>query len=158
VFFGVFEGGLFENYQPKGLLNGILRVFCHNPRTEKSHPRKRHPFIYIYIQWVKNWGSGFWDSEWFCIEFGFLFDLFDLFDTFCMGFVLKRVFFWKAVLQVGSARSQLFMPGFRHAHTLQLLKSVFGHSPPGECLENNATEIHINSHILHLIHRSELDL
>jgi len=47
----------------------------------------------------------------------------DSFYTF-LGFLLfLRVFLLKAVLQVGSARSQLFMPGFRHAHTLQLLKS-----------------------------------
>jgi len=65
-----------------------------------------------------------------------LFYLFSGFEGFCIGF---WVFFRKAVLQVGSARSQLFMPGFRHAHTLQLLKNVFGHSPPGECLENNST-------------------
>jgi len=33
------------------------------------------------------------------------------------------------------AVTRLLIPGFRHAHTLQLLKSLFGHSPPGECLE-----------------------
>jgi len=49
----------------------------------------------------------------------------DALGVFLSGFsTLFRPFFghfpyWR---RVGSARSQLFMPGFRHAHTLQLLK------------------------------------
>jgi len=95
VFLRVFEGGLFENSQPKGLLKCIFDPFHNNPRTQNPHPRKRHPFIYIYIQWVKNWGSGFWDSEWICIEFGFFFHLFHLFESFLNAFPYKKGVFFR---------------------------------------------------------------
>jgi len=57
--------------------------------------------------------------------------LFDTFGGFLRGsyvlFVLfggsGGVFFWFSG-RVASGRSQLLIPGFRHAHTLQLLKNI----------------------------------
>jgi len=57
----VFEGGLFENCQPKDWFGGILRVFGPppflNPRTQNRTPRIYTLFIYIYIVGVKNRGQ-----------------------------------------------------------------------------------------------------
>jgi len=136
VFLRVFEGGLFENYQPKGLLKGILRVFCHNPRTEKSHPRKRHPFIYIYIQWVKNWGSGFWDSEWILIQVGFSFYTFPPFSLFLYWICIEIGCFsewlsYRWALPVASCLCRAFAMPTHYNYW----KVFLGHSPPGECLE-----------------------
>jgi len=44
------------------------------------------------------------------------------YDVICPlinGVLVKKVVFWGFSGRVGSARSQLFMPGLHHAHTLQ---------------------------------------
>ena len=73
-------------------------------------------FFDILTSFLSFWTSflTFWDT---------------LFDTFC-HFRMTFCHFWDLFCiencfseVVGSARSQLFIPGFRHAHTLQQLKS-----------------------------------
>jgi len=53
-----------------------------------------------------------------------------------MGWVISGGGCFWVFRSVGSARSQLFMPGLHHAHTLQHPKKVCRRSPPGECFKN----------------------
>jgi len=78
----------------------------------------------------------FWTS--FCHFFVILGVLFCHFWTPFCHFLMTFCHFGSTFLYekwisevVGSARSQLFIPGFRHAHTLQQPKSVFWTLTPG---------------------------
>jgi len=86
VFFGVFEGGHFENCQPKDWFGGIFGVFDPfkglktppflHPEMRKGHPPFLTP-LYIYIYSGGLFLSlGSWDSERISIQ------NLDLFSTF----------------------------------------------------------------------------